>query len=732
MDLGFAGGSYASRGGDRPESGAASADGGDPVLQQLDSYDAKLKNWRKWRAEAREMRDMVDGHQWPQEAIDAVLDEDETASPATFNRIAPMVDAITGAEITSRQVVKYSPRQVGDVAVNELMTGAADWARAECDAADEESQAFRDCIEIGLGVTETRMDYDDDPEGVLRVERIDPVDDKIEVWPATKSNFADARVIKRTRRFDKAEAYALFPGLCGGADDASASESDLSPHLNDPANRYDAERNEQNADGAPLTDGEVEICEYQWKQLERVTLVVDVNGQIVSLTDEQVAKLASGGINVQLMNSASVRRARYRRAFRRGSRVLVSDLRDGEFTYKFITGKLDRKTKLPYGVTRAMTDPQRWTNKFYLQMDRIFGANAKGGVLMELDAVEDQQQFEETYAGANKVTYVAEGAISGGKIQPKPAPPFPAIAHQLMQIAHNAVIEVTGVNKEMLGLAEREQAGVLEYQRKQAAFGVLAVFFDSLKRYRKQQGRLTLKYIREYMSDGRLVRITGGDGLEKYVPLLRDPNTARFDTIVDEAPTGPNQVERTWATFVQGAPMIKAMLEMGLPPQVIFTILEFSPFPSTFVSKLREQYMAAMQQAQGQDPMQTMMAQLQMADAQARVQKSQGEAALAHARAMQAGAEAQTAPQRHASDAQLKAAQAQAAQIESMLLPRERTAQAALSEARARQAHTEASLAPERVALDARDQALNFEQARMSHQANLMKFDGRLAFGVRQ
>ena len=78
MDLGFAGGSYASRGGDRPESGAASADGGDPVLQQLDSYDAKLKNWRKWRAEAREMRDMVDGHQWPQEAIDAVLDEDET------------------------------------------------------------------------------------------------------------------------------------------------------------------------------------------------------------------------------------------------------------------------------------------------------------------------------------------------------------------------------------------------------------------------------------------------------------------------------------------------------------------------------------------------------------------------------------------------------------------------------------------------------------------------------
>ena len=57
-------------------------------------------------------------------------------------------------------------------------------------------------------------------------------------------------------------------------------------------------------------------------------------------------------------------------------------------------------------------------------------------------------------------------------------------------------------------------------RRKQAAMTVLATLFDALRRYRKESGRTMAKYIVEYMSDGRLVRILAGDGTEKSTTLI--------------------------------------------------------------------------------------------------------------------------------------------------------------------------------------------------------------------
>lgn len=707
MDFGLAGASYGGGGQpaqQQPEQ-AYTAEERAALIKKLNKFDQDLGSWASWRKEAREARNMVKGDQWPQEALDALELEDPTASPAVFNFVDPMVGAICGAEINNRQEVKYTPRQVGDVQANEVLTGAADWCRDECDAGDEESQAFRDAVVVGFGCTETRMDYIDDPQGMVKVDRVDTVNDKVEVdTTARKPNYVDAKYMKRTRRYDECEARALFPQLFDVGFGLGASAEDLSAHVNNPETRYDPDARENKGDAA-LPDGMVEVAEYQWRELERVTLVVDqavnpltgmVEPKVIELRAPELEKLASVGINVQTMlQSASVMRPRWRRCFRSGNSIQCKDLPDGEFTYKFITGKLDDDTGKPYGVVKAMIDPQRWTNKFMLQMDRIFATNAKGGLIMEEDAVEDVQSFEASYAKRDKISWVADGAIGAQKIQPKPQTPFPVIADRLLNIAMNAVQQVTGVNKEMLGMAERDQAGVLEYQRKQAAFGVLAVFFDSVKRYRKLHGRLLLKYINKYMSDGRLIRITGSDGLEKYVPLAKNPETAKFDVIVDEAPAGPNQVERTWATFVQGAPMIKNMLDMGLAPEVIFTILEYSPLPASFVQKLRERYAQAAQTAAQQPP--NPQQQLQMAGLQAQVQKTQGEA-------------------------QLAAARAHAAQIEAMLAPQRGMADAAYTGARAKKANTEADLAPQQLILDARDQQMNWEQAQMSHQANMMRF----------
>jgi hypothetical protein len=54
---------------------------------------------------------------------------------------------------------------------------------------------------------------------------------------------------------------------------------------------------------------------------------------------------------------------------------------------------------------------------------------------------------------------------------------------------------------------QNAQPGILEAQRKQAAMTILAILFDSLRRFRKQVGPIRLCLIQNFLADGRLIRI---------------------------------------------------------------------------------------------------------------------------------------------------------------------------------------------------------------------------------
>ena len=231
----------------------------------------------------------------------------------------------------------------------------------------------------------------------------------------------------------------------------------------------------------------------------------------------------------------------------------------GECAWKFITGKRDRNKGTWFGLVRAMKDPQRWANKWLSQSLHILNSNAKGGVMIEEGALTDKRQFEESFAKPNAVSWVPNGTLASGRIQPKPQAAMPAGFMQLMEFAVSSVRDVSGINLEMLGMADRDQPGILEYQRRQSAMTVIARLFDSLRRYRKMQGELMLKLIKDYLSDGRLIRIVGDNGAQ-YVPLMKVDGVEEFDVIVDEAPTAPNQKEVSWSIIQAMLPVVAPMM----------------------------------------------------------------------------------------------------------------------------------------------------------------------------
>src|SRR5690606_25550165 len=155
---------------------AAEDEGDDELLVRLRKWWQKdRERSAEWRQKAKEDYAFVSGEQWTEEERQYL--REQMRPEIVFNRIAAVVNSVSGAEITNRQEVKYLQREIGDAAASDIATEAARWFRDECDAEDEESDAFLDTVICGMGWTETRLDYESgNPDGDPVIERIDPLE----------------------------------------------------------------------------------------------------------------------------------------------------------------------------------------------------------------------------------------------------------------------------------------------------------------------------------------------------------------------------------------------------------------------------------------------------------------------------------------------------------------------------------------------------------------------------
>ena len=545
-----------------------------------------------WQTEARDSFAFVAGHQWLDEDV-AVLQEQKRPT-ITFNYSEKMIDAVVGAEVSNRQEITYRPREVTDAAASELINNAAKWVRDECNAEDEETDAFRDALICGLGWTHTRMTYDEDLDGRIAIDRIDPLEMSYD--PAsTKPGLSDRRYHFKDWWVDKREAMREWPNAYEFASEDENTAKGVITH----GNRYS---DDQHSD-PDIHKDQVQIRFYEcW---ERRTVYRIASGQdFTELTPSEFNKVKA---DLDAAGTQYVKQQRkvYYQAYFAGETLLEgaeSPCQKG-FLINCITAKRDRNSNTWYGLTRVMMDPQRWANKWLSQVLHIINSNAKGGLLAETGAFVDPKKAQDEWAMPESITLLNEGGIN--KIKEKGMAQFPSGLDRLMEFALNSLPMVTGINLEALGLANREQAGVLEQQRKQAAYGLLSPLFDSLRRYRKNHGRVLLSMIHDFISDGRMIRI-GGPESEQFLPLIRTPGMQTYDVFVDSSPNAPDVKDKTWSTLMA---ILPAMMKAGLP--IPPNLLDYTPLPVALSTKWK-QYIAEQEQNKGPSPEQLQQMQQQM------------------------------------------------------------------------------------------------------------------------
>jgi hypothetical protein len=177
------------------------------ILQRWWRADADYSE--NWRRQATLDLGFVAGEQLSDEDK-RVLDEAKRPH-VVFNRVLTIIKAIAGMEINGRHEIVFDPVENDDTVVSEILTGASKWMANGCDAEDEQSEAFQQCVITGIGCTESRFSFEEKANGAYVEEQFDC---REFFWDRTskKKNLVDSRRRSRVRRMPLSDAKQMFPG----------------------------------------------------------------------------------------------------------------------------------------------------------------------------------------------------------------------------------------------------------------------------------------------------------------------------------------------------------------------------------------------------------------------------------------------------------------------------------------------------------------------------------------
>jgi len=547
-----------------------------------------------WYDGARKEFGFTENRQW--DDTDIAKLEAERRLAVTFNRIAPIVNSICGQEVANRQEVKFLPRRVGEVSTADPMNDAVKWVRDNCNAEDEDSDAFRDMVICGMGWTCSRMDYEVNPDGEPRIERRDPT---LMRWDPTcrRKNLADAKWIQSDYWMTREAIESRWPG----ADMAAMVNLSGPDERGEPHDATEAWKYKNDQSGKEIYADQWRVIHHVERFTRTIHRVIDpTSGKMGQYSEEDFAKISGNAekIGLKLQSQKSQQRV-YWEAWTVGKVNLASGIAkiQKDFQYQCMTGTREHETGYWFGIVRPMMDPQRYANRLGSLLMSVLATNAKGGLNFETGAFANQQKALSDWSRWDSSIEFNEGALTGGKVQPRTPAQLPQGATEFMQFAIGSLRDVTGVNLELLGMRQDDQPGVVESMRTKAGLTILASIFDAMRLYRKRQGVILAEFVDKFLSDGRLIRILGPEG-QKFLPLLRNPDTVDYDVIVDESPASRDVKERTWMVLSQIGPML---MEMGIKPPI--EALDYAPIPESLTMAFKKSIAQAAQQPPPPNPL---------------------------------------------------------------------------------------------------------------------------------
>lgn len=278
---------------------------------------------------------------------------------------------------------------------------------------------------------------------------------------------------------------------------------------------------------------------------------------------------------------AKQKRYCYRYAVISSDVVLEEGERPQGFTYEFLTGfpRATREGTTFFGIVDVGKGPQDWRNTLMSLVLTRLATSPKASFTIEEGSVENMDQFLDQVANPRAGIRVPAGFNSSSAMKEMRPPTFPPLERELLTMADQGVGEVAGLSGLDTGSQGdlRRISGNVVQSVKEASNTILALLFDALRRYRKRNAKLVLRYMRDYYDPAEVAEIVGPEKGQWIPPAEEWPDHIRFNVKVDEAPTSTNERMELF-DFLTRTGTLQEWTAAGLLP--IDLIMEWVPFIS--------------------------------------------------------------------------------------------------------------------------------------------------------
>ena len=562
-----------------------------------------------------------------------------------FDRTRPIIDAVSGAEITNRYEPKFLPRNVDlaepDTYFSEAGSNVIKYIRQFSNAQHEESKAFQSCLICGTGILEVYMDYEDNQDGAIIYRRV-PVREFGFDPNSKQTNYRDAKFILRDRWLDEDEVRSLFGGdlvdrVIHLHETGAMWEGTTGFVARNPIREFeDSRRAYADKRGKTFYNPKIRrihVWEAQyWERRygKRVfwsdpasgptsevieneladDFIQEISERTRTYNQQAQAKISAGmavddltGMaieplpEVQWVDDFPIKT--YYKSYHVGNEQVDDPEETGlkDFSYQAITGYEDwseEGIRTFFGLMRPMRDPQKYANKFFSQAVHIWASNPKGAMLYEQGLFEDKEQAMEMWADPAGAIPVKDGSLQTDR------PRWQIIDRQnLMTGVEGLLSHALGAVPQSVGVSEQYFVGGVQDLKRTAGQAIQSVqrqtmttlsnLFDALVLYKKHSTKHVMNMISRYMDPQVLIRVMRVKEQPFVEALLAGEVHNEYDVIIEEVPNSQSLQQEVFEKLVE-TNFIPQMMELGVSPPP--ELAEFFPFPAD----IKVQFKAALTQ----------------------------------------------------------------------------------------------------------------------------------------
>jgi len=529
-----------------------------------------------------------------------------------FNRIRRVVNMTSGHQRKNRKSITAIPIENGDEVTADQFTKIIMWATQQGSILETISESFEGALVTGMNLLQIWVDYRSDPvSGNIRVDNCSYNSFLIDPY-FRKPDLSDCNYLWKRSYLTKQECISVMPGkekeimgLQGnpysGARDAKFqfmpesyqySQNNL---LTYDEYYYRSFRKQQ-----MLVDSETgETLEWSHQDEESLQAFLDTYPQVTMVTQE--IPTVRVGIVIQ------------------GKVMYDGPNPIGIDNYPFVPVLGYYNPQLPYfpyriqGMVRGLRDAQYLYNRRKIIELDILESQVNSGWVYKEDALVNPKDVFLSGQGRGLALKSEANMSDVMKID---APGVPTSMIELSNILAREVMEISGVNEELLGSAVDDKAGVLSMLRQGAGLTTLQVLFDQLDRSQKILGNLMIKIIQANFTPGKIQRIID----EQPSPQFYNKAFGKYDVAIEDGLNTTTQRQMQFAQLLQ-------LKEAGVPitPDDLLeaaTIQNKKQIMENTAKAQQEQ--AQMQQMQLQAGMEQQQAQTELAKARAQADAGLG------------------------------------------------------------------------------------------------------------